>query len=57
MASPPAIKPRVVQTNLRNLVLAADPEFATEDANTEEYQFSNGRVFKANYRNRGPYGS
>lgn len=55
MSSPPAIKPRVKVTPWRTIVLSADPEFSMEDNNTEEYRFSNGRVFRGNYKNRGPY--
>lgn len=38
-------------------VLRLDPEHPMKYRRGPEYEFSNKRVFEANYQERGPYGS
>lgn len=44
-------------TTLRNEVIKADPNYTVEANNVVEYEFgpNKKRIFKGNYKTRGPY--
>jgi len=52
--SPVAIPVRTLRKTLRQVVIEADPEYITEDRNPIEYEFPK-RIFRGNYKTRGPY--
>ena len=46
---------KTVERTWKSLVLKADPDFEAERRREPEYEFSNGRVFKADRAKRHPY--
>lgn len=47
--------PRRLEMSWRALILQRDPDWYREEAEVIEFEFSNGRIFKGKYRERGPY--
>ena len=43
------------QIDLRRIVIEADPDWTRDRRVVPEYEFSNGRKFKADYTKRGAY--
>ena len=54
MATPPG-NTKSVERTWKSIVVAADPDFEREKRNETEYRMSNGREFRGNPANRGPY--
>jgi len=53
MATAPRV--RTVVTTLRNKILEVEPDHDAKAAVQPEYEFSNGKVFKGRYKQRGAY--
>lgn len=51
----PYFPPRSLSRPFKTIVLQHDPDHEHAKRNETEYEFSNGRVFKANPAVRGPY--
>lgn len=51
----PYFPPRSLSRPFKTIVLQHDPDHEHAKRNEIEYEFSNGRVFKANPAVRGPY--
>lgn len=52
---PAAPKVRTTEIPYKVLVLRADPDFEASRAKEPFYEFSNGRTFKENTAQQGPY--
>lgn len=47
--------PRSISIPWKALVLRRDPDFERDKRSEREYEFSNGRTFRADPAKRGPY--
>ena len=51
-----ALPVKRTQKTWRQMCIEADPDLVTEDRNPIEYEMAGGkRIFKGNYKDRGPY--